>query len=162
MFTSNFSEQKGDLAIYYEMSEGERTETRGIVEVCPKTSRWKEKSLKDITVRIREILLVQITVPNPWIVLPWPLKPVATPYRLSRHWGTCTCSYTSRLVLSVMCASCVRSDWLALTKHALTGADGGSCERRLELALCCRCGSKKAWERGFSQTPWICNRLSSL
>lgn len=79
MFTSNFSEQKGDLAIYYEMSEGERTETRGIVEVCPKTSRWKEKSLKDITVRIREILLVQMTVPNPWIVLPWPLKPVATP-----------------------------------------------------------------------------------
>ena len=37
-------EQNGELAIYYEMNEEEKTETRGIVEVCPKTSRY-EKSL---------------------------------------------------------------------------------------------------------------------
>ncbi|XP_051895896.1 glucuronokinase with putative uridyl pyrophosphorylase isoform X2 [Pristis pectinata] len=30
---------KGELAIYYEMEEGEKTESRGIVEVCPHTHR---------------------------------------------------------------------------------------------------------------------------
>ncbi|XP_041030377.1 glucuronokinase with putative uridyl pyrophosphorylase isoform X6 [Carcharodon carcharias] len=32
-----FKFKKGELAIYYEMEEGERTESRGIVEVCPST-----------------------------------------------------------------------------------------------------------------------------
>ena len=36
--------QKADLAIYYELSEGESTENRGIVEVEPATGRSGENS----------------------------------------------------------------------------------------------------------------------
>ena len=34
--------QKADLAIYYELSEGESTENRGIVEVEPQTGRYND------------------------------------------------------------------------------------------------------------------------
>uniref|UniRef100_UPI00398F56EA glucuronokinase with putative uridyl pyrophosphorylase isoform X2 n=1 Tax=Pristiophorus japonicus TaxID=55135 RepID=UPI00398F56EA len=34
-----FQFKEGELAIYYEMEEGEKTESRGIVEVCPYTHR---------------------------------------------------------------------------------------------------------------------------
>ena len=37
--------QKADLAIYYELSEGESTENRGIVEVEPATGRSGENVL---------------------------------------------------------------------------------------------------------------------
>lgn len=33
--------QPGELIIYYELEEGERSSSRGIVEVCPDTHRWE-------------------------------------------------------------------------------------------------------------------------
>ncbi|XP_072886112.1 glucuronokinase with putative uridyl pyrophosphorylase isoform X2 [Hemitrygon akajei] len=47
-----FKFKKGELAIYYEMEEGEKTESRGIVEVCPHTHRitkFYEKPSTDTT-----------------------------------------------------------------------------------------------------------------
>ncbi|XP_067910182.1 glucuronokinase with putative uridyl pyrophosphorylase [Heterodontus francisci] len=47
-----FKFKKGELAIYYEMEEGEKTESRGIVEVCPSTHRitkFYEKPSADVT-----------------------------------------------------------------------------------------------------------------
>ncbi|XP_067827005.1 glucuronokinase with putative uridyl pyrophosphorylase isoform X2 [Heptranchias perlo] len=47
-----FKFKKGELAIYYEMEEGEKTESRGIVEVCPCTNRitkFYEKPSADVT-----------------------------------------------------------------------------------------------------------------
>uniref|UniRef100_A0A4W3HD59 Glucuronokinase with putative uridyl pyrophosphorylase n=1 Tax=Callorhinchus milii TaxID=7868 RepID=A0A4W3HD59_CALMI len=47
-----FKFKKGELAIYYEMEEGEKSETRGIVEVCPCTNRitkFYEKPSPNIT-----------------------------------------------------------------------------------------------------------------
>ncbi|XP_059494967.1 glucuronokinase with putative uridyl pyrophosphorylase [Stegostoma tigrinum] len=47
-----FKFKKGELAIYYEMEEGEKTESRGIVEVCPSTHRitkFYEKPCADVT-----------------------------------------------------------------------------------------------------------------
>ncbi|XP_069750899.1 glucuronokinase with putative uridyl pyrophosphorylase isoform X2 [Narcine bancroftii] len=41
-----FKFKKGELAIYYEMEEGEKTESRGIVEVCPHTHRITKFSEK--------------------------------------------------------------------------------------------------------------------
>ena len=38
-FFCPFFNQKGELAIYYEMDKSESTQTRGIVEVCPETNR---------------------------------------------------------------------------------------------------------------------------
>ena len=42
--------QKADLAIYYELSEGESTENRGIVEVEPATGRLGERGYLPIAV----------------------------------------------------------------------------------------------------------------
>ncbi|XP_072449477.1 glucuronokinase with putative uridyl pyrophosphorylase isoform X1 [Chiloscyllium punctatum] len=47
-----FKFKKGELAIYYEMEEGEKTESRGIVEVCPLTHRitkFYEKPSSEVT-----------------------------------------------------------------------------------------------------------------
>ena len=38
-----FFSQKGNLAIYYDMTEGESTESRGIVEVDPTTAKFVNK-----------------------------------------------------------------------------------------------------------------------
>ena len=34
--------QPGELIIYYELEESEKSSSRGIVEVCPDTHRWEE------------------------------------------------------------------------------------------------------------------------
>lgn len=39
--------QPGELIIYYELEEGERSSSRGIVEVCPDTHRWERQKLSN-------------------------------------------------------------------------------------------------------------------
>lgn len=34
--------QPGELIIYYELEESEKSSSRGIVEVCPDTHRWED------------------------------------------------------------------------------------------------------------------------
>ena len=43
--------QKGDLAIFYELSDGEATESRGIVEVDPSTARQEPRPQAPPTAR---------------------------------------------------------------------------------------------------------------
>uniref|UniRef100_A0A673Y6M6 Glucuronokinase with putative uridyl pyrophosphorylase n=1 Tax=Salmo trutta TaxID=8032 RepID=A0A673Y6M6_SALTR len=89
---SFFRSKPGELAIYYELEEGEKSSSRGIVEVCPEThriSRFLEKPQDGVTaLRLASVVFYCLRKATlPYLSDFLTLQPQAQDRTFGRFWG---------------------------------------------------------------------------